>query len=67
MWLSRKNASHAKRQEKHCEVKKQASETDIDTAEMLDYQPENAMINNVVKSPVGGRGSEMEVGNQWKK
>lgn len=33
-------------------MKKQASETDIDMAEMLDYQPENVVINNVVKSPV---------------
>ena len=54
VWLSIKNGSHAKRQEKHCEVKKRTSETDIDMAEMLDYQPENAIVNNEVKSPMGG-------------
>ena len=56
-----KNAIHAKRQEKHCKVKKQASERDIDMAEMLDYQPENVIINNVIKSPMGGNKNEMEV------
>lgn len=61
MWLSMKNAIHAKRQEKHCKVKKQASETDIDMAEMLDYQPENVIINNVIKSPMEGNENEMEV------
>ena len=55
VWLSMKNGSHAKRQEKHCEVKKQASETDIDMAEMLDYQTENAIVNNVVKSSMMGK------------